>query len=85
MTLESNHTTGYSWQLADGLDRKKVDLVGSKYNEPKASRRVGQGGTETGLLSRLVEEIPQQFSHYARPWEKNVAPIKTQRLEISVR
>lgn len=49
VTLPSNPSTGYSWQMVKEPDGKVLKKVGSKYNEPHKQNPpiVGAGGTET--------------------------------------
>ncbi len=45
ITLRSNPTTGYQWQLVGLSDEDIVKLVGSEYKGPEAEL-VGAGGEE---------------------------------------
>ena len=47
IALDSNATTGYAWQMAEGLDEDVVELVGSEYIMDEGSEEmVGAGGVE---------------------------------------
>lgn len=46
ITLDSNPTTGFKWNLVAEPDAKVLKLVASKYNAPSAPLP-GAGGTET--------------------------------------
>ena len=83
VTLSSNQTTGYKWRLANKLDPKLLKQVSSKYNEPKGGL-IGQGGTETWTFKAIGKGKPTIAMEYARPWEKNTPPVKTQAFAITI-
>jgi inhibitor of cysteine peptidase len=84
VTLDSNVTTGYKWQLARPVDGKVLKLIGSTYNAPEDGR-VGQGGTETWTFEAVGKGKTKFTLNYVRPWEKNTPPAKTQSFDIDVR
>jgi inhibitor of cysteine peptidase len=75
LTLESNHTTGYRWQLAKPLDDAVVKYVGSQYREAH-SGRPGAGGEELWTFQAVGRGRTQIAMHYIRPWERNVPSAK---------
>ena len=84
ITLDSNQTTGYQWQLAESPDVKIVQFVLNAYNEP--SKPIpGRGGTETWTFRAAGKGKTAIAFKYVRPWEKNVAPIQTRKFEVEVR
>lgn len=83
ITLEANHTTGYQWRLENKPDEKIVKSVGNVYNE-QHSRLMGAGGTETWTFKAAGKGSTQIVLEYIRPWEKGVAPIKTQTFTVTV-
>ncbi|MCE5323558.1 protease inhibitor I42 family protein [bacterium] len=83
ITLDSNATTGYQWRLGNQPDEKIVKSMGSVYNEPK-SRLMGAGGTEAWTFQAAGKGTTQIVLEYARPWEKDIAPIKTQTFTVTV-
>ncbi len=78
ITLVSNQTTGYQWQLAEPLDETMVKLVGSEYKAPQ-SGLVGRGGQEIWTFDPVRQGITQISLKYVRPWEKDV-PTADERL-----
>jgi inhibitor of cysteine peptidase len=84
ITLASNATTGYHWELVAPLDETVVKLISSEYKTPDTKalgapgqeiwtfRAVGKGNTVIGLK-------------YVRPWEKDVAPVETASHVVTVR
>ena len=75
ITLESNPTTGYSWQLAKPLDEKIVQFVGSEY-VPSRTDLVGAGGVEEWTFLALNKGSAKIVLKYARPWEKDKPPAE---------
>jgi inhibitor of cysteine peptidase len=84
ITLASNATTGYRWELTALPDEAVVKLVTNAYKSPE-TRALGAGGQEIWTfravgLGRTVINLK-----YVRPWEKNVAPVKTASFAVDVR
>ena len=75
ITLASNSTTGYHWELAAPLDETFIKLLGSEYNAPE-TRMVGVGGQETWTFRAVGQGQTIINLKYVRPWEKDVAPVK---------
>lgn len=87
VTLESNPTTGYSWQV-DELDQSILRQVGDseyKSSAPGNPPVVGAGGTETFRFETVSVGNTTLKLVYRRPWEKDVPPIKTYTIQITVR
>ncbi len=86
VTLESNPTTGFSWQVAE-IDPIILRQSGAAAYESsdKTGLLVGAGGTETfrfeaiGAGKTILELV------YRRPWEKDVPPAQTFSVEITAR
>ncbi len=75
LTLESNRTTGYQWQLAGAPDETLVQLVGNKYELPD-TRLIGAGGREVWTFKAVGKGRTEIHLEYVRPWEKDVPPVK---------
>jgi inhibitor of cysteine peptidase len=84
ITLPSNQTTGYSWRLGIQLNKSILTFVGSQYNAPSNTGMVGQGGTETWTFQAAGRGKQSITMEYARPWETNTAPAKTQVFSVTV-
>jgi len=83
IALDSNPTTGYGWYVVE-CDESILRQQG----EPKykaESRRVGAGGTETLRFQAAAPGQTILVLGYLRPWEKDVDPIKSYRVEVVVR
>ena len=83
ITLESNPTTGYQWQLAKELDRSIVELVRSEYR-PSESGLLGAGGTEVWTFKAVKGGTAEISFEYVRSWETDVPPIKEKNFGIIV-
>lgn len=84
ITLESNATTGYQWQLAKPLDESVVKLVGSEYKAPQDGR-VGQGGEEVWAFKAMGTGKTEVAMKYVRPWEKDVQPVEERTFTVTVK
>src|ERR1700751_2530945 len=82
--LEANHTTGYSWRLAQPLDPAILKQLGEKYEEDN-SGGVGVGGVETWTFQAMAKGATTLVFEYARPFEKNVPPAKTSKFKITIK
>lgn len=83
ISLESNPTTGYSWQLAKPLDEKIVKLESSKYT-PLATDRVGAGGVEKWTFRAVKKGTIRVSLKYVRPWEKDKPPVEEKTFLIRI-
>jgi inhibitor of cysteine peptidase len=83
--LPSNHTTGFCWS-----ERSDAESVVEKVGEPAYMQDsspfgiVGAGGTE--IWRFRAAKVGQQTLRldYARPWEKDVAPVRTVSFDVVV-
>src|SRR5574344_162072 len=72
--LESNPTTGYSWDLAKPVDKSYLRLVKNEYKQNRhPSMMVGVGGVETWVFKPLKKGSTTIYLQYRRPWEKEKA------------
>ena len=86
ITLDSNPTTGYQWQLAELLDEAILRLIGSKYEAPEAKPGlVGAGGKERWTFKAVGEGETKICLKYVRSWEKDVAPVRSETFSVIVR
>ena len=84
--MESNPTTGYSWQLKQPLDEKIVQLESSKYIvDPESSDRVGAGGEEKWTFLAIKKGSAKISLKYVRPWEKDKPPVEEKTFLVRVR
>jgi inhibitor of cysteine peptidase len=86
VTLASNPTTGYSWQVADGLGPALAQVGEALYREAPqdGTPLVGAGGTETFRFEAKAAGQARLVLEYRRPWEENVEPIDQFELDVLV-
>ncbi len=85
VSLESNPTTGYSWQLAKPVDEKVVTLVGSKYERMGQKDVVGAGGREHWTFKATAAGKTCVEMKYVRSWEKDVPPVRVATIVVEVK
>lgn len=86
VTLASNPTTGYSWQILTN-DPQVLELQGDPVYraDPSAQGLVGAGGTETFTFVARQAGTVKLALGYLRPWEEGVPPVQTYTLTVTVR
>lgn len=84
ITLESNRTTGYEWQIAESLHKDMLQLAGSEYIRDKTSL-VGAGGKEVWTFKALKAGEAAISFKYVRPWERDIFPVKQEVFVIIVK
>lgn len=83
ITLKSNPTTGYSWQIDTAPDENVARLVGSVFVAPQ-TRLVGAGGSEIWTFKAVGRGRTMVRLKYIRPWEKDVPPVAIAAYDIHV-
>ncbi len=81
LTLRSNPTTGYIWQLAKPLNERIIRFTGNKY-QGDISGLMGAGGREIWTFKAVGSGETRINLKYVRPWEKDTAPAKTVQFRI---
>ncbi|MDQ7824550.1 MAG: protease inhibitor I42 family protein [Candidatus Eremiobacteraeota bacterium] len=84
ITVPSNETTGYKWELDGPLDEKLVTFVKSEYLEPR-DPKPGAGGSEAWTFRAQRKGLVSISLKYVRPWEKNKPPAKQKTFTIQIR
>ncbi len=87
VTLESNPSTGYRWQVID-VDPNVLRQIGDAEFQAADSNRgaqPGAGGTETLRFAAVNSGTTNLMLVYWRPWEKGVQPQKIFNLQVTVR
>jgi inhibitor of cysteine peptidase len=84
LTLESNPTTGYTWQLVSPEDRRVLRLYYSAYR-PKPTNLVGVGGHEEWKFRALAPGTAIVKTVYLRAWEGRQPSDKTFTVTIRVK
>ena len=85
LSLPSNRTTGYGWDYVFstvGLLRQQGEMV---YRQDKMEGgKVGAGGTEIWKFMAVKKGKTSLCFSYLRPWERSVAPVKTNAWNITI-
>lgn len=84
VTLKSNATTGYSWQLAKPIDNKILKFVNSRYVVGK-KRLPGAGGKEIWTFRTISTGKTDIFFKYVRPWEKDMPPAEKESFLVNIK
>ena len=83
ISLESNPSTGYSWELAGPLDDEVVVALGSDH-QPGEGSAVGAAGQQLFRFQAVGQGSTTIGLQYVRPWEEGVAPAKTADFTVNV-
>lgn len=75
IALDSNPTTGYSWDFAEGIDPEILTLVNSRFQPPETQLK-GAGGTRFWTFRTLKAGRTEIALKYFRSWEKDVPPVR---------
>ncbi|MDD5681223.1 MAG: protease inhibitor I42 family protein [Candidatus Omnitrophica bacterium] len=82
--MESNRTTGYEWQLAEPVDKDRLEFVISEY-VPDTSGRMGAGGKERWTFKAIGPGNPVIHFKYVRPWEKDAPPAEKKSFVVMIK
>ncbi len=80
--LDSNPTTGYSWQLS-APPGAQVTLVDEDYT-PAGPQTAGSGGVQRFTFEAAATGTTSLAFAYVRPWETGVAPAQTATFPVKV-
>ena len=88
LKIESNPTTGYSWWLQELSKEEKSLLILKKkeVEEPgeQSQPRLGAPTYEIFTFAALRPGEAVIQLNYRRPWEKDVPPIKTHKVTVTI-
>ncbi len=86
VTLESNPTTGYSWQVveAQGSILEQMGEAEFKQSDTGEPPLVGAGGWEIFRFKAISAGQMTLKLAYRRPWEEGVEPLKTFSIQVAV-
>lgn len=80
----SSPGTGYSWEFAAGPDKKMLEFIGEKIEEP-GSRRLGGSESVIWTFRALSAGDTEISMKYVRPWEKQLPPARIYVFNVRVR
>ena len=69
VTLESNQTTGFQWELKSVGDTSVLQSQGDTYNAPEDTGMVGAGGEEVWTFKALKPGTSSLSMEYSQPWD----------------
>lgn len=81
--IEANHTTGYSWELAEPLDKRFLKFIETRY-ETGNMGRAGAPGVEIWTFKALKVGETKIKLKYVRPWEKGIPPVKICIFDVTI-
>lgn len=84
LTLDSNPSTGYAWQLATPVDETKVKFLRSVFNAPETDR-AGAAGLELWIFEAVGTGETTISLKYVRSWEKDKPPAETANCSIVIK
>ena len=82
--LDSNPTTGYSWETSGPTVGRGVVFTVSDYEAPRTNL-AGAPGRERLTFTAQSAGIEKLTFHYLRPWEKNTVPARTVTFTVVVK
>jgi len=89
--IESNPSTGYSWSLQKITDEGLVTFKSHEIEEEEEeeekesmSPRLGEPTFEIFTFEALKPGKTKVIFKYHRPWEKDVPPLKTHTIRITI-
>ena len=87
ITLESNPTTGFGWQLSEPIDEDLLALIESRYepSENVEQGMVGAGGTEVWTFEALTTGVTKISMEYSRPWEGGEKAVQTFEVAVTIK
>jgi predicted secreted protein len=83
ITLDSNPTTGYEWQIASVSNPDVVGFVSSQYIPPE-SQLLGAAGKQILTFNATQEGNATVMLQYVRPFETGVPPVSIYVAEVMV-
>lgn len=83
VALQGNPTTGYTWEVAE-VDTSVLQRVGD-ITFKADSTLIGAGGVQTATFTAVKKGTTVLTLIYHRPFEADVAPIKTFSVQVAVK
>jgi inhibitor of cysteine peptidase len=86
LQLQANATTGYGWEVVPPLPEVLTAIDPGTYHAAADSDAgVGAGGTTSFVFLAVRPGKGVLQLAYRRPWERDVAPARTVRVDVEVR
>ena len=84
VTLESNQTTGYCWELKPIGDTSVLEKVDNKYEAPNTGL-IGAGGKEIWNFKALKAGKSSLTMEYSQPWADGQKGVRTFNLTVVIK
>ena len=84
VTLDSNATTGFSWNLSEISDGAVIGKVSDEYISPTGTPMMGQGGQEVWTFEALAAGTADISMIYIQSWVQPPDPADTFDITIIV-
>ena len=85
VTLESNPTTGFQWELASISDQAVLEKQSNTFEDPEDTGMVGSPGKEVWTFRALKKGISTISMEYGRPWEGGEKGVETFTLNVVIK
>lgn len=83
ITLPGNPTTGYLWRVADAPQTVQVDVTLEDSKAPLGMVGCPRASIVTVTAKKVGQGVIKLV--YARPWEKDKAPLETLHINVNVK
>lgn len=84
LVLDSNPSTGYSWQVTQNDEKVLLQLGEPQFSLGNQTPMPGAGGTETFQFKAVGKGQTTLTLVYVRPWEKTVTPTPQNTFSVQV-
>ena len=89
VTLESNPTTGFEWELREFSEEGILELMGSEYQPGEEAKQdtpvPGAGGLEVWTFKGLKKGQTVIFLDYNQPWDGGIKGDKFLMVRVTVK
>jgi len=85
VTLESNASTGFQWELVSISDETVLEKVANTYEAPEDTGMVGAPGKEIWTFTTLKKGTSTISMEYSQPWENGTKAAETFDLTVVVK
>ena len=85
VTLESNQTTGFQWELTSISDQNVLEKQSNTYEAPEDTGMVGAPGKEVWTFKALKKGTSTISMEYSRPWDDGEKGAETFTLNVVVK
>ena len=89
VTLESNPTTGFEWELREFSEEGILELMGSEYQPGEEAKQdipvPGAGGLEVWTFKGIKKGQTVIFLDYNQPWDSGIKADKFLMVRVTVK